>query len=133
MRIRPSGVELLRAARVVMGAAIAPHLADDRRAALGTIERAMALAEDRLTRDVEASGTEIAELENARVAMRRDVLEALPEERRYDARLVAKAIAVATRVLANGHGPERRECERLVALRDAPTLADATPAEISCR
>ncbi|MBD5656118.1 MAG: hypothetical protein IAI50_13225 [Candidatus Eremiobacteraeota bacterium] len=36
-------------------------------------------------------------------------------------------------MLANGHGPERRECERLVALLDAPTLADATPAEISCR
>lgn len=132
MRIRPHGVELLRAARVVIDAAIAPHLSEDRRDTLHAIDRAMALAEDRIARDVGASAAEIADLERARSTMRDGILEALPPERRYDARLVAKAIAVATRQLANGSLPERREYERLAALLGVPTDAGAGAHEIRC-
>ena len=132
MRIRPDGVELLRAARAVIDTAIAPHIAPGRRDALREIEQAMALAEDRLARDVDASVADLAALDIARATMRGAMHEALPEERRYDARLVAKAIAVATRQLANGHLPERREYERLAALLGAPALADVSPHECRC-
>lgn len=132
MRIRPDGVELLRAARAVIGRAIVPDLIDDRHATLRAIEQAMALAEDRLTRELDASAADLAALEDARAAMRGHVLEALPQERRYDARLVAKAISVATRQLANGHTCERREYERLAALLGAPIVAHASRREIRC-
>lgn len=132
MRIRPGGVELLRAARVVLDATIAPQLGDGHRAALGAIERAITLAEMRLTRGLEASAADLAALENARVAMRGEVFEALHESCRYDARLVAKAIAVAAKELANGHVSERREYERLAALLGVETFARASPREIRC-
>ena len=132
MRIRPDGIELLRAARVVFDEVIVPHSADDRHDTLRNIDRAMALAEDRLTRDVEASVADLAALEAARSAMRGEVLEALPDERRYDARLVAKAINVTKCQLANGHMPERREYERLAALLGAPAAAHASQHEIRC-
>ena len=92
----------------------------------------MTLAEDRLSRDAEASVADLAELEDARAVMRGEVFAALPEERRYDARLVAKAMAVATRQLANGHATERREYERLAALLGAPTVPEASSHEIRC-
>jgi hypothetical protein len=132
MRIRPDGLELVRAARTAIETAIAPHIAPDKRDTLHAIARAMALAEERLARDAEASAADLAALEEARAAMRGEVLEALPQERQYDARLIAKAIAVATRQLANGHLTERREYERLAALLDAPAAADADPAQIRC-
>lgn len=132
MRIRPDGVELLRAARVVFDEVIVPHFADDRHDTLRNIDRAMALAEDRLTRDVEASVADLAVLEAARSAMRGELLEALPDERRYDARLIAKAINVTKCQLANGHMSERREYERLAALLGVPAGAHASQHEIRC-
>ena len=133
MRVRPNGVELLRAARVAIDAAILPHLADGRRDAVRAIERALAFAEDRLARDEEPTAADVTALEDARTAMRGEVLEALPDERRYDARLVAKAIAVVTRQLARGLASERREYERLAGLLGAPIVAHATSREIRCK
>ena len=130
MRVRPAGVELLQAAQSAIDGAIAPQLANDRRNVLRSIERAIALAEARLTRDEVASASELAALEDARAAMRGNVFEALPAERRYDARLIAKAIAIATRQLANGIVPERREYERLCKLLGAPAVANVRPPEV---
>ena len=132
MRILPDGSALLRTARFVIDTAIAPQIAPDARDALHEIERAIALGEDLFARDVDASVADLSALEAARVTMRGRVLEALPEERQYDARLVAKAIAVATRQLENGHLPERREYERLSALLHTPAGADVSASEIRC-
>ncbi len=132
MRIQPDGLELLHAARVVVDVTIRPHVPDDRRDALEAVERAIMLAEDRLTREVEASAADLAVLTDARAKMRGTILESLPEPRRYDARLVAKAISVASLRLANGPLAERLEYERLAELLDAPFVADASLHEIRC-
>lgn len=132
MRIRPDGAELLQAARVVLNASIVPSLPSDRREDLRAIDRAMALAEDRLARDVGATADDVAVLEEAHATMRGAVFEALPPERRYDARLVAKAIAVATRQVANGHALERREYDRLTGLLGESVITHATTREIRC-
>ena len=130
MRVRPDGVELLQAAQSAIEAKIAPQFPIDRRNVLRSIEEAIAYAKARLTRDEVASASELSALEDARAAMRGDVFEALPAERRYDARLIAKAIAIATRQLANGMVLERREYERLCELLGAPAIANVRPPEV---
>jgi hypothetical protein len=129
MRIRPDGLELLRATRTVLDA-IRSHIPDHRRDVLHGIEHAIGLAEDRLLRESEASSADLAALADARAAMRGTVLESLPEERRYDARLVAKAISLAMLQLAKGTLGERREYERLSELLDSPGMADPDVHEI---
>lgn len=132
MRIRPDGLELLQAARIVIETAIVPNLTYDLLAAARAIDGALAFAEQRLMRDEQPTQAELAELEEARATMRGKLLEALPQERRYDARLVAKAIAVAMRQLANGRTPDLYEYERLAALLDAAPLDAADPGDIRC-
>lgn len=55
-------------------------------------------------------------LEIARKALRGELLAALPETRRYEALMVANAVAIAARVLERGEAPEREELARLARL-----------------
>jgi len=67
-------------------------------------------------------------LEIARKAMRGDLLAALPEARRYEALMVANALAIAARVLARGCAPEREELSslaRLMGTKDSAIPPDA--------
>jgi hypothetical protein len=68
-------------------------------------------------------------LEIARQTVRGALLAALPEERRYEALMVANAIAIAGRVLARGDAPERAELADLARLMGdkaaAPAASDA--------
>ncbi|GAC1302361.1 MAG: hypothetical protein NVSMB21_00150 [Vulcanimicrobiaceae bacterium] len=130
MRVRPDGLELLRAARATIDATIEPCIARDRLETLHGVTRAIALAEDRLARDAGASAAELAVLESARATMRGELLEASPERSRYEVRLVAKAIGVAAGQLANGRASERKEYERLAALFGIATVTGANPGDV---
>jgi hypothetical protein len=55
-------------------------------------------------------------LEIARRTLRGDLLAALPESRRYEALMVANAVAIAGRVLERGAEPEREELAALARL-----------------
>ena len=57
-------------------------------------------------------------LEIARHTLRGDLLAALPESRRYEALMIANAIAIAGRVLERGETPEREELASLARLMD---------------
>ena len=52
----------------------------------------------------------------ARNLLREELLPLLPEERRYDALMVANAMAIAARQIAFGDAPERRERQDLAKL-----------------
>ena len=52
----------------------------------------------------------------ARQVLREELMPLLPEERRYDALMVANAMAIAARQIAFGDAPERRERQDLAAL-----------------
>ncbi len=133
MRIRPGGAELLSAARLTLRERIVPALPHDRLERIASIERAMAVGEERLGHPhVAASEAELNALEDARLAMRDTILHALPAGRRYDARLVAKAIAIARSQLSNGNAGEAREAERLAALLGVPAAALDRPDEVGC-
>ncbi len=58
-------------------------------------------------------------LDAARALLRGDLLAALPEARRYEALMVANAIAIAGRVLERGDAPERAELDSLARLMGA--------------
>ena len=61
----------------------------------------------------------------ARKVLREDLIGLLPDERRYDALMVANAMAIAARQLEAGEGPERRALMGLAALYDEePTPGD---------
>ncbi len=63
------------------------------------------------------SATEL--LDVARRTLRGDLLGALPEARRYEALMIANAIAIAGRVLERGDAPERAELQSLAGLMSA--------------
>jgi hypothetical protein len=132
MRIRPAGAELLSAARVTLSERIVPHLPQARLERIASIERAMAAGEEKLARDLPASQAELRALNEARLAMRDLIPDALPPEYHYDARLVAKAIAVAASQLVRGNADELREVERLAALLGLPPPALGTPDDVRC-
>mgnify|MGYP001192115751 FL=1 len=52
----------------------------------------------------------------ARQVLREELLELLPEERRYDALMVANAMAIAARQIKFGDKPERQEWKALADL-----------------
>ena len=52
----------------------------------------------------------------ARKVLREDLMPLLPEERRYDALMVANAMAIAARQISFGDAPERREWQDLADL-----------------
>ncbi len=52
----------------------------------------------------------------ARKVLREELMPLLPEERRYDALMVANAMAIAARQIAFGDAPERRERQDLAGL-----------------
>ncbi len=62
-------------------------------------------------------------LEIARKTLRGDLLAALPESRRYEALMIANAIAIAARVLERGPAPERTELASLARLMDGKDAA----------
>ena len=125
MRIRPTGTELLSAARAVLHEALLPHLPHDEQQIAASIGRAMAIAAAEMEFDRVARREHVEQLEAARAVVREKLLARLPEDRRYDARLVAKAIAVAAMEMLNGDIPERAELIRLTALLETapPTVA----------
>ena len=61
-------------------------------------------------------------LATARETLLADLLPALPEERRYTARMIANALAIAAREAAAGNDTIRREIERL-----RPLAAQSVP------
>ena len=54
----------------------------------------------------------------ARKVLREELMPLLPEERRYDALMVANAMAIAARQFSFGDAPERRERQNLAGLLD---------------
>jgi hypothetical protein len=121
MRIRPTGYDLLSAARRVLREAVLPHVPADERQTIGTIDAAMAFAAHKLERELPPQPEDLDRLKAARAALRGNVLAQLPKSHQYDARLVAKAVAIATNELANGNAAERDELDRLAALlHDGP-------------
>ena len=52
----------------------------------------------------------------ARKVLREELMPLLPDERRYDALMVANAMAIAARQIAFGDAPERRERQNLAGL-----------------
>jgi hypothetical protein len=54
MRFRPTGYELLSTARTVLREQVLPHVPADERQTIGVIEKAMALAGQKLEREVPA-------------------------------------------------------------------------------
>ena len=64
----------------------------------------------------------------ARKVLREELMPLLPEERRYDALMVANAMAIAARQIAFGDAPERREWQDLARLLGAPVEGDASTA-----
>ncbi len=127
MRIAPRGIELVGVAQTVLRDTIAPHIPAQARPALHDVEAALALAADKLRCDLPVSRAEVATLETARTALRTTLLVQLPKERQYDARLVAKVIAIATNVLVNGSDLDRQERDRAAVLFDqAPPQGTAS-------
>lgn len=68
-------------------------------------------------------------LEIARKTLRGDLLAALPESRRYEALMVANAVAIAGRVLERGAAPEREELAALARLTGAVEDTGSADAE----
>ncbi len=64
----------------------------------------------------------------ARKVLREELMPLLPEERRYDALMVANAMAIAARQIAFGDAPERRERQNLADLLDETVDEDAAMA-----
>lgn len=130
MRIRPTGYELLSTARTVLREHLLPQAADDDRHALCAIGRTMAIAGHELEFEQPARRDDVEMLEAARALLREKLLSRLPEDRRYDARLVAKAIAVATAELADGEAFARAELAGLAALLGEVPKAARTPHDV---
>lgn len=68
-------------------------------------------------------------LEIARKTLRGDLLAALPESRRYEALMVANALAIAGRVLERGEAPAREEFAALARLMGAVEDTGSADAE----
>ena len=130
MRIRPTGYELLATARTVLRECLLPQADDDDRQALCAIARTMAIAGHELEFEQPARRDDVEMLEAARALLREKLLGRLPESRRYDTRLVAKAIAVATAELADGEAFARAELAGLAALLGEPPKAARTPHDV---
>ena len=64
----------------------------------------------------------------ARKVLREELMPLLPEERRYDALMVANAMAIAARQIAFGDAPERRERQNLAGLLGATVEGDVAMA-----
>ncbi len=64
----------------------------------------------------------------ARKVLREELMPLLPEERRYDALMVANAMAIAARQIAFGDAPERRERQNLAGLLGETVEGDASTA-----
>ena len=60
----------------------------------------------------------------ARTLLREELMPLLPEERRYDALMVANAMAIAARQIAFGDAPERREEQDLAHLLGETVAGD---------
>lgn len=69
-------------------------------------------------------------LEAARRALRGEVLAALPEDKRYEALMIANAMAIAARVVERGAAPECDELERLARLMGDGAAAPVDPARV---
>ena len=69
-------------------------------------------------------------LEAARQALRGEVLAALPEGKRYEALMIANAMAIAARVVERGAAPEREELERLARLMGEGSPGSTDPAAV---
>jgi hypothetical protein len=121
MRLRPTGGELLAAARTVLRESLLPSTSsEDDRQALLAMARTMAVVENELEFEQPGRPDDLERLEAARVLLREKLLPRLPQDRRYDARLVAKAMAVAAAELRLGEALERTELAGLAALLDEP-------------
>jgi hypothetical protein len=133
MRTRPTGTELLPVAQTVLRESIVPYVGAGEIAAVHDVAAALALAARTLDCEQPAGRVELEMLKTARATLRRCVLDRLPKERQYDARLVAKVIAIATSEIENGNAPERDELDRLAhLLREAPQ-ADGTARDVHRR
>ena len=64
----------------------------------------------------------------ARKVLREELMPLLPEERRYDALMVANAMAIAARQITFGDAPERRERQILAGLLDETVEGDGATA-----
>ncbi len=69
-------------------------------------------------------------LEAARQALRGEVLAALPDDKRYQALMIANAMAIAARVVERGDAPEREELERLARLMGTDAALPANAAAV---
>jgi hypothetical protein len=128
MRMEPTALGLLGTAVTVLNENIAPRLPLDEQPALRDIEAALARAGNKLARELPANADDFEALEQARFLLRGVVLDRLPKECQYDARLIAKVVAIATSELTNGSAPERVEFERAAAL-----MGEAPPAAVTAR
>jgi hypothetical protein len=129
MRIQPTGRELVFAAQAVLRDSVLPETPAHELPTVHRIEAALALAAHKLAHELPALREDLEKLEAARAALRNDLLAQLPKHRQYDARLIAKAIAIAANELANGNAAELDELERLAELmheapQSAPTARD---------
>jgi hypothetical protein len=130
MRIRPTGFELLSAAQTVLRESVVPETPAHELPTAHRIEAALALAAHKLRHELPAQREDLEKLEAARAALRNDLLAQLPKHRQYDARLIAKAIAIAANELANGNAPERDELERLAELMHEAPQSAATARDV---
>jgi Domain of unknown function (DUF6285) len=130
MRIRPTGYELLATACTLLCEHLLPCVPPGEQQTMRDIEHAMVLAARNLELDRPAGPEDLELLNAARVALRGKLLEQLPADRRYDARLVAKTIAIATSELANGTQPERAELDELAALLHKTPQTDVTAGDV---
>ena len=64
----------------------------------------------------------------ARKVLREELMPLLPEERRYDALMIANAMAIAARQIAFGDTPERREWQDLADLLGEAVKEDSATA-----
>jgi Domain of unknown function (DUF6285) len=72
-------------------------------------------------------------LDEARRTLLEILLPLLPQERRYDALMVANAMAIAAREHRAGDGPLREETRGLATLSAAPDAMSGPPAALSAR
>jgi Domain of unknown function (DUF6285) len=130
MRIRPAGYELLATACTVLREHLLPYVPPGEQQTVRDIGHAMVLAARNLELDRPAGPEDLELLNAARAALRGKLLGQLPADRQYDARLVAKTIAIATSELANGTQPERAELDALAALLHETPQSDGTAGEV---
>jgi hypothetical protein len=130
MRIRPTGLELLSTARTVLRDRVMPHVGPDQQAAVCEIERVMAIAANALQFEQRLPRADVEALEAARIALRQKLLGQLPQDCQYDARLVVKAMAIATSELRSGADPERAELARLTTVLDAVPQSAASASDV---